>query len=162
MKHPLWALLFAVIVIVLAIAGAMWWIETRFSPDAVLIVFAALVLGGTFLAGMMISRSTANAQLNAFVQAMATVAPVLKEHAKGENTQLSAMREYTKADVAMFMAMLRHSQLDDGRVHKLADQRAKLLTAEKNDAPAEDPQEAPAWMTRGALPVKNGGGNFFG
>lgn len=110
------------IALLVFIALAVWWLQGAIGTDRTVLVIFALVGVGLFalgaVFGYMVQRQT-----------MDTVTRFNSNDAQIDRFRMETLREQVRGDVAERKTRAQLSVLEAKEVHRLANQRAKILTA---------------------------------
>jgi len=138
------------------VAVAVWWIESRFSSTAVLIVLGCIVGTACFIGGSLLTHMTAKST-------MENVAKFTAQDAQVDRYRMQSFKEMQRGEAAMQRAAAQLTVLDAKRVNSIATQQAKLLTdAERAKWDAQHRQDEPEAVDLWDMDSDDDGESFKG
>ena len=117
--------------IVLPIGLLLYWLRGDFGREYALAFFIAVVVVGALVVGFWLASRNTRRTLEA-------ASDFAHDMASAQKAQAGVAREYARGEMEAARAQLKGHVIDAQQVHRLADQRARLLAAPSQPDPNAD------------------------
>lgn len=111
---------------VLPIGLLLYWLRTDFGKEYALAFFIAVVVVGSLVIGFWLAGRNTKRTLEA-------ASDFAHDMASAQKAQAGVARDYARIELEAARAQLRSQTIDAQAVHRLAEQRARLLAAPAGD-----------------------------
>ena len=144
-RRSAWALVWMIATPLAFVAGSVWWLESRFSSAAAVMVIGGLAGVICVIVGIILALAVQRNTLTAAGQFNANLAAVEQQRAQTERARLGVDKERARAERSLTEARARIEVMDARRVDQIAQQRAQALLQDQRRQQAN----APTWHAQG-------------